>query len=66
MDINTLRGIATIIVMVTFIGICLWAYSGKRRKHFDEASNLPFADDPPHQDLDKKAVLCPKNTDVDS
>ena len=45
MDMNTLRGIATVVVMVTFIGICLWAFSSKRRKQFDEAANLPFADE---------------------
>ena len=45
MDINTWRGIATIVVMVTFIGICLWAYSARRKQGFDEAANLPFADE---------------------
>ncbi len=45
MDINTLRGIATIFVMVAFIGVCLWAYSGRRKKDFDDASNLPFDDE---------------------
>ena len=49
MDINTLRGIATIVVMVTFIGICIWAWSSKRRKDFDEAANLPFADEDRHE-----------------
>lgn len=47
MDINTLRGLATIVVMVTFIGICIWAYSSKRKANFDDAANLPFADDSP-------------------
>ena len=45
MDINTLRGIATIFAMVAFIGIVLWAYSSYKKKDFDEASQLPFADD---------------------
>jgi cytochrome c oxidase cbb3-type subunit 4 len=45
MDINTLRGITTILVMVAFIGVCLWAYSGRRKKDFDDASNLPFDDE---------------------
>ena len=49
MDINTLRGIATIVVMATFFGICIWAWSSKRRKDFDEAANLPFADDDQHR-----------------
>ncbi|MFA7552680.1 MAG: cbb3-type cytochrome c oxidase subunit 3 [Spongiibacteraceae bacterium] len=45
MDINTLRGLATIFAMVAFLGICFWAYSKNRKKDFDEAANLPFADD---------------------
>jgi cytochrome c oxidase cbb3-type subunit 4 len=32
-------------VMVAFIGLCFWAYSKKRRQSFDEAANLPFADE---------------------
>ncbi|MDE1463933.1 cbb3-type cytochrome oxidase subunit 3 [Spartinivicinus poritis] len=46
MDINTFRGLATIFAMVAFVGICLWAYSYRRKKDFDEAANLPFADEP--------------------
>ena len=45
MDINTLRGISTIFVLIVFLGICLWAYSGKKKKDFDDAANLPFQDD---------------------
>lgn len=45
MDINTLRGISTIFVLLAFIGICWWAFSPKRKKRFEEAANLPFADE---------------------
>jgi len=45
MDINDLRIIATVAAFVTFIGIVLWAYSGKRKAAFDEAAQLPFAGD---------------------
>ena len=31
--------------MIVFIGIVLWAYSRKRKSKFDDAANLPFADD---------------------
>jgi len=37
----------TIVVMVVFVGIVLWAWSGKRAKAFDEAANLPFTEDKP-------------------
>mgnify|MGYP001812333359 CR=1 FL=1 len=45
MDINDLRGLSTALLMITFIGMCFWAYSRKRKKSFDEAANLPFADE---------------------
>lgn len=45
MDINTLRGISTIFVMIAFLGVCWWAFSPKRKKRFDDAANLPFADE---------------------
>ncbi|TRX74372.1 cbb3-type cytochrome oxidase subunit 3 [Pseudomonas mangiferae] len=47
MDIGTLRGLGTVLVFVAFIGVVLWAYNGKRKSSFDEAANLPFADDEP-------------------
>jgi cytochrome c oxidase cbb3-type subunit 4 len=50
MDINDLRGFSTAFLMVAFIGLCIWAYSKKRKKSFDEAANLPFADEEINQD----------------
>ncbi len=45
MDINDLRGLSTAFLLVAFIGLCIWAYSKKRKTTFDEAAQLPFADD---------------------
>ena len=45
MDINDLRGLSTAFLMMSFIGLCFWAYSKKRKRTFDEAANLPFADE---------------------
>lgn len=45
MDINTLRGIATVLAFVAFLGVCWWVFISRRKQHFDEAANLPFADD---------------------
>lgn len=39
------RVVVTVLSFLTFIGIVLWSYSGRRAKAFDEAANLPFADD---------------------
>ena len=46
MDIGTIRGIGTAVGFIAFISVVLWAYSSKRKSGFDEAANLPFADDP--------------------
>ena len=46
MDIGTIRGIGTAVVFIAFISVVLWAYSSKRKSSFDDAANLPFADDP--------------------
>lgn len=51
MDINTMRGIATILAMTAFIGVCLWAFSSRSKSRFDEAANLPFADEPREKPL---------------
>lgn len=46
LDINTLRGLLTLALLVCFGGVCVWAYSKKQAAAFDEAANLPFADEP--------------------
>ena len=46
MDINDLRSAVTVLSLVTFLGIVWWAYGLKSNQRcFDEAANLPFADD---------------------
>ena len=47
-DINDFRAWHTVILMAIFIGILFWAYSSRRRGAFDEAANLPFADENLH------------------
>ncbi|OUS25630.1 hypothetical protein A9Q99_20820 [Gammaproteobacteria bacterium 45_16_T64] len=46
MDINFLRGIGTVLFMISFFWITWWAYSKKQQSSFDDAANLPFADEP--------------------
>ncbi len=43
--ISDARSIVTVICMLTFIGIVVWAYSACRKSDFDEAAMLPFADE---------------------
>jgi cytochrome c oxidase cbb3-type subunit 4 len=45
MDNALIGSIWTVVVMVVFIGIVLWAWSGKRKQHFHEAANIPFNED---------------------
>jgi cytochrome c oxidase cbb3-type subunit 4 len=47
MDIVLIDSIWTVVVMVVFIGIVLWAWSGKRKQRFNEAANIPFNEDRP-------------------
>ena len=44
--VELLQSVWTIVVLVIFLGIVAWAYSGKRTKDFDEAARLPFRHDP--------------------
>ena len=42
MDINDFRSWYTVILFAVFIGIVWWAFSGKSKRRFDDASQLPF------------------------
>jgi|688.fasta_scaffold1803466_2 cytochrome c oxidase cbb3-type subunit 4 len=52
MDHTTLRSILTVVSLLVFVGIVLWALSGRNKERFEQAAQLPFADD----DLDTKAL----------
>ena len=43
--LNTFQSIWTVIVFLIFIGIVLWAWSGKNKTAFDEAARIPLEDD---------------------
>ena len=49
MDFTFIQSVWTIVVMVVFIGIVIWAWSGKRKKSFEDAANIPFNEDRPPQ-----------------
>ncbi|GAA5217775.1 CcoQ/FixQ family Cbb3-type cytochrome c oxidase assembly chaperone [Corallincola platygyrae] len=54
MDYGTFRGVLTIIILVVFIGIVVWAYSKRRKSAFDEAANMIFDENDAQQDKDNK------------
>lgn len=45
MDITSLRIIATVACFATFVGIVIWAWSGRNAARFEEAARLPFEQD---------------------
>jgi cytochrome c oxidase cbb3-type subunit 4 len=45
MDSGTLSGIFTALLTVLFVGICVWAFSPRRRKQFDEMARMPLEED---------------------
>jgi cytochrome c oxidase cbb3-type subunit 4 len=45
MDINTIRGALTIILMIAFLGLVVWAWSNKRKETFDKLSRMPLEED---------------------
>ena len=49
-DIGTFRGFLTLMMLVGFTGVCVWAYSPRQKKDFEEASLLPFGNS--ESDLD--------------
>ena len=48
LDYGVIGSIFTVVVFVSFIGICIWTFSKKSKKGFDEAANLVFDDEPQH------------------
>ncbi|KQB55352.1 cytochrome oxidase [Pseudomonas endophytica] len=46
MSSGTIRGLGTLLVAVAFIGLALWVFSPRRKSEFDDATLLPFKDDP--------------------
>ncbi|OUS09766.1 hypothetical protein A9Q90_02620 [Gammaproteobacteria bacterium 54_18_T64] len=47
MDQGTLQGIGTLLAMLAFSAVCVWAYSARNKARFEEAAQLPFVDELP-------------------
>jgi cytochrome c oxidase cbb3-type subunit 4 len=45
MDHGTLSGIITGLLLLTFTGIVIWAWSGRAQRAFEEAARLPLESD---------------------
>ena len=53
MNFTLIQSLWTILVMVAFIGIVIWAFSSRRKKDFDEAARLALDDDEPNSKQNK-------------
>ena len=45
MDYSFLSSVMTVMMVIVFLAITVWAYDGRRRAQFEEASRLPFEDE---------------------
>lgn len=45
MDINDVRSVITVLSLIAFIGIVVWAYGPGRKRQFEEAAQMPFTED---------------------
>jgi cytochrome c oxidase cbb3-type subunit 4 len=62
MDAGTVGAISTVLVTIAFFGVCLWAFSPKLKKRFEEDAKLPFADD---EKETKQSANQPENNQTD-
>jgi len=45
MDMGIFRGLFTLVMILAFCGVVIWAWSKRRKPDFDEAARLPLEDD---------------------
>ncbi len=44
---GVLHGFWTLILLVVFLGIVVWVWGSRRKKHFQDAAQIPFQEDRP-------------------
>ena len=57
------RGVFTVFMFVSFIGIVIWAYSSRRKSEFDEMANMPLEQDSFVAEHGKPAGIVPQGED---
>jgi cytochrome c oxidase cbb3-type subunit 4 len=45
MNIALFHSVWTVLLLILFVGIVLWAYSSRRQQRFDAAARLPLEDE---------------------
>jgi len=56
MSISFVQSVWTVIAMVVFIGIVIWAFSKRKKADFEEAGRMALDDDKPVNDSMNKAA----------
>jgi cytochrome c oxidase cbb3-type subunit 4 len=45
MDAGIVRGMGTVVLLMSFLALCVWAWLPAQRRRFEEAEMLPFLGD---------------------
>ena len=45
MDLNDLRGFLTAVLLFSFVGLWIWAWSSRRKADFEASAALPLEED---------------------
>lgn len=45
MDINDFRGLLTAVLLFSFVGLWVWAWSSRRKADFEASAALPLEED---------------------
>ena len=56
MSIETFHSWWTVLLVILFVAIVAWAWSGKRKKLFDQAARMPLDEDEPAKPADISGV----------
>lgn len=54
-DINTIRGLITAVLLFCFLGLVFWTYSSKRKDDFSEAAMLALTENEPSDAEEKQS-----------
>lgn len=62
--ITKIQIVWTVVVMIVFLAIVFWAWSGRRKESFDEAANIPLEEENFLQEEVKTAEVNKENSNA--
>lgn len=54
MDYSLIGSVMTVVMLIVFLGIVGWAFSARRRAAFEAAARVPFEEEVPGGDSDRR------------